>query len=444
VLRTQEADLRAQYAQLSAKFGNGYPKLRELQEEIAQVETAIGAEGENVKTRLANEYDAAAKSESMIRSQFEQQKAKAYKLNEHVAQYAILKHEVEAGRQLYDTLQLNLKTAGITSGLASSFIDVIDRAQVPDRPVEPRSRLYLAIGLGGGLFGGLLLGLIRDSFDDTIRTSEELEAAAAMPELVSVPFLAALARKVRDEQWGACSLSSLGSAISPEQLRDPNSPGVESYRALCSIILLSSSQNAMKTLVITSAIPGEGKSTVSRNLAIALAQRGKKVLLVEADLRSFSILSQQEGDWPSLSTMCKAGGVDHPRCQPIADLPTLNVVPAGIRPDDPIVILDSLRMQELMTLWRAEYDNIIIDTPPVLPFADALVLAARADGVILVARSGISQAKGVLRAREVLARSGANILGLVLNAVRSREYYYEYPTGRQQPSEKDSLEHARS
>jgi len=170
-LRTQEADLKAQYAQMGAKFGIGYPKLRELQEEIASVETAIKAEDGNIKNRLANEYDAAAKSESMIRNQFEQQKADAYKLDEHVAQYAILKHEVEAGQQLYDTLQLNLKTAGITSGLASSFVDVVDRAQVPDKPVEPRKSLYLALGLGGGLFGGLLLGLVRDSFDETITKS---------------------------------------------------------------------------------------------------------------------------------------------------------------------------------------------------------------------------------------------------------------------------------
>ncbi len=426
VLRTQEADLRAQYAQIGAKFGSGYPKLRELQDEIAHVETAINAEDQNIKDRLANEYDAAAKSESMIRSQFEQQKADAYKLNEHVAQYAILKHEVEAGQQLYDTLQLNLKTAGITSGLASSFVDVIDRAQVPDKPVEPRKALYLELGLTGGLFGGLLLGLVRDSFDDTITTSEELESLAARQELISLPYVRALAKKSSKELKNARSLFSLGSSYSPMPVRDPNSPGVEAYRALCSILLLSALQDSVKTLVVTSAIPGEGKTTVSSNLAIALAQRGKKVLLVEADMRNAGVRSPLDV-CPSLSLMCKPGGPDHPRYRPIPNLPNLSVVPAGVQPTDPTELLDSLRMQELMTAWRSEYDHIIIDTPPVLPFADALVLAARADGVILVARSGMSRAGALLRASQVLERSGAHIRGMVLNAVREREYYYEYP-----------------
>jgi succinoglycan biosynthesis transport protein ExoP len=425
-LRTQEADLKAQYSQMSAKFGSGYPKLRELEEEITQLENSIKAEDENIKNHLANEFDAASKSETLIRNQFEQQKAEAYKLDEHVAQYAILKHEVEAGQQLYDTVQLNLKTAGITSGLASSFVDVVDRAQVPDKPVEPKKALYLALGLGGGLFGGLLLGLVRDSFDDTITTTQDLESLAALPQLISIPFVPSLAKKNSAEANLGRSLFSPGAPLSPKPLQDSNSPGRESYRALCSIIMLSSMQESIKTLVVTSAIPGEGKSTVSSNLAIALAQRGKKVLLVDGDLRKVSTRSPMEV-CPSLSTMCQPGGPDHPRYQPIPNLPKLNVVPAGVHVLDPTELLDSPRMQELMKAWAAEYDHIIIDTPPVLPYADALVLAARADGVILVVRSGMSRAGALLRASDVLQRSGAKIRGLVLNACREREYYYEYP-----------------
>jgi len=425
VLRTQEAELRAQYAQMSAKFGNGYPKVRELQAQLARLEAAIGMEGGNIETRLANEYDTAAKAEAMIRDKFEQQKGEAYKLNEHVAQYAILKHEVESGRQLYDTLQLKLKEAGISSGLASSYVSIVDRAQIPDKPVEPRKLFDLALGLGGGLFGGLLLGLILDSFDDTVRTSEELESVTALPELSSVPFLAALSRK---QTKGTSIANLLAPEATPISVRERNCPGGEAYRALCSGILLSSLDNPPKVLVVTSALPGEGKSTVSCNLATALAQGGRRVLLVDADLRCSSIdrhlgISKE----PGLSNMFTTELTKCPPNQPFAKLPNLHVLPAGFRPAGPTEILASAKMQQLVTAWRKEYDHIIVDTPPMLPFADALVLSARADGVILVTRSGVSRRKALIRAREVLTRSGANVLGFVLNAVRHPEYYYEYP-----------------
>jgi capsular exopolysaccharide synthesis family protein len=425
VLRTQEADLQAQYAQMSAKFGNGYPKVRELQSQLARLESAIKTEGGNIETRLTNEYDAAAKTEAMVRDEFEQQKGEAYKLNENVAQYAILKHEVESGQQLYDSLHLKLKEAGVTSGLASSYVAIVDRAQIPDRPVEPRKALYLALGLGGGLFGGLLLGLILDSFDDTVRTSEELESVTSLPELSSVPFLAALSRK----QTKGTSLSNLLVPEStPISVRERNCPGGEAYRALCSGILLSSLDNPPKVLVVTSALPGEGKSTVSCNLATALAQGGRRVLLVDADLRCSSIdrhlgISKE----PGLSNMFTTELTECPHNQPFAKLPNLHVVPAGFRPAGPTEILASAKMQRLVAGWRKEYDHIIVDTPPMLPFADALVLSARADGVILVTRSGVSRRKALTRALDVLSRSGANVLGFVLNAVRRPEYYYEYP-----------------
>lgn len=427
VLRTQQADLQAQYAQLNAKFGSGYPKVHELHSQLEQLDAQIKGEGLNVRQRLANEYDTAARAEWMIRNDFERQKQQAFKLNEHVSQYAILKHEVESGQKLYDTLQLKLKSAGIASGLTSSYVNVIDRAQIPVGPVEPRKSLYLALGLGGGLFGGLLLGLFRDSLDGSVSTSEELESVIGLPELGSIPFVATLAntRKSKDLNR-ARPLMPEGAAFIPLAFREPYGPGIEAYRSLCSVVLLASAETSAKVLVVASATAGEGKSTVSCNLATALAQRGKRVLLVDADLRCSSFNSPA-GAGPGLSTMAAAGPANHPRYQPLVDLPNLHVVPAGIRPTDPTGVLDSPRMQDLITSWRKDYDHIILDTPPVLPFADALSLAAKSDAVILVARAGATEAKALLRARDILLRSGANLLGFVMNSVKQRESYYAYP-----------------
>ena len=305
---------------------------------------------------------------------------------------------------------------------------IVDRAQIPDKPVEPRRALYLALGLGGGLFGGMLLGLILDSFDDKVRTLDEVAALTTLPELSSVPFLASLSRKKPRKTGPLKPLKLLTDESQPLSVRDPYSAGGEAYRVLSSVILLTSHENPPKVLVVTSALSGEGKSTVSSNLATALAQRGKRILLVDADLRCSSIhrhwgLSKE----PGLTTILMTQATDYRRCQPIAELPGLHVVPSGLRPDGPAEILSSSKMQQLIENWRKEYDHIIVDTPPMLPFADALALTACADGVVLVTRSGVSRRKALSRAMEVLFRSRANVLGFVFNAVRHPEYYYEYP-----------------
>jgi len=198
------------------------------------------------------------------------------------------------------------------------------------------------------------------------------------------------------------------------------------------MILLSTVNTPRQVLIVTSALPGEGKSTVSFNLAVALAQRGRRVLLVDADLR-YSSIDTYSGSRPGLTSVLASTPLSYElflctRYQPLADLPNLDVLPAGFPPDGPITFLASPQMQELMATWRLRYEHVIVDTPPVLPFSDALVVSSLADGVILVARSEVSRKKVLLRATDMLARSGARLLGFVLNGVKYSEYHYAYPT----------------
>jgi capsular exopolysaccharide synthesis family protein len=182
-------------------------------------------------------------------------------------------------------------------------------------------------------------------------------------------------------------------------------------------------------VVVTSAIAGEGKSTVSCNVAAALAQRGRKVLLVDADMRCSSIHGRLDAK-RGLGSMGYQPPTDYVRYQPVAELPNLNVVPAGFPPAGTSAeILASPQMEELVATWRVEFDHVIIDTPPILPFADALFLSAMSDGVLLVTRSQVSRGKAVLRARDMLTKSGVEILGFVLNAVKGSEFFYAYPAG---------------
>ncbi len=429
VLRTQQADLKAQLAQLNAKYGKGYPKVRELQEQLTGLDGSIATEVSNVGLRLRNEYLASDKAEIMLRTQFETQKQEAFKLTQSGAQFAILKHEVESSQALSDALELKLKQAGVTAGLASANITIVDRGKVPDRPVLPKIPLNIALGIIGGLFGGLVLAFVLESLDDTLRSSEEVEAVSSLPVLAVVPSARHLRTGGSDKGTSRQPVSALGTV----SMQRPRSEIAEAYRAACSALLLSNVDCPVKLLVVTSALSSEGKSVTSCNLSIALAQRGGRVLLVDSDLRRSSVESQLGIKGKStlgLSSILAGGEENEALKKPFDDLPNFSLIPAGLCPPSPAEMLASGKMKQALDRWIQEYDYVILDSAPIIPVSDTMPLAAGADSVILVVRSGVSRKKALTHVRDRLQRANVRIAGVILNdADMGVERYYSHSYG---------------
>jgi capsular exopolysaccharide synthesis family protein len=422
MLRGEEAGLKSQLAELNSKFGSGYPKVRETQAQLARLDSAIATEVGNVGKRLNDEYMTASKTESLLRNQFTEQKDAAYKLNEHAVQYSVLKHEVETSRELYDTLQVKLKVAGVTAGLNSSYISVVDPAEIPATPIEPKVESSLTIGLFGGLLTGLLLGFLTESFDDTVSTSAELEACSRLPVLCSVPTNQ-YQRKLKSK---AAEATEAGPMV-PMLVSYPRSQAAEAFRGLRTSILLSTPDRQPKVIAIVSSIAGEGKTTVSANLGVSFAQRGESVLLIDGDLRRSSLHTQfglpysRVGVSTLLTQRTNEAGI----VTPLESLPNLKLLPAGPHPPNPAELLGSKRMTEVLAAFSEEYDRIIIDTPPILSVSDSLGLSHMADGVVMVVRSGVARKKAVLRVRDLLHRANSNLIGVVFNCVNlNLENYY--------------------
>jgi capsular exopolysaccharide synthesis family protein len=416
-LRAKEAELDTQYAQLTTEFGPGYQKVAELSNQLKQVRGDIAAEQIAIQHRLRNDYLAAVQREKMLSTAFEQQKQQANQLNESAIEYSALKRDAESNRLLYENLLQKLKEAGIVAGLRSSNIRVVDAAQIPDMPIKPSLPRNLAFGFLLSLGGGIALALVMESLDTTVRNVDEVRNLSTLPALAVIP-MQSFGNGTQHRGWNALpSLEGRSKSLSLIAHDYPNSPAAESFRALRTSIVLSNFGSATRVILVTSALPQEGKTTVSANSALVMAQRGGRVLLVDADLRGPGIqkifgINSKGG----LGTVISGSDSFEDVVVSIPQFPNLSILPAGAASPKAADLLGSDRLRQLIAQWRNEFDHIIIDTPPCLSFTDAVVLSRETDGVILVARWGRTGRAVLRRACDVLTQVNANLMGIVLNA----------------------------
>ena len=428
-LRQQRAELNTQYALLTTQFGAGYTKVAEIKNQIDEVDRAYGIEVENSTHRIQTDYQAALKREQMLQSALEAQTRVADQLNENAIEYKALKQEADANRQLYDGLLQRLKEASLAAGLDSSNIRIVDRARVPLHPARPKIPLNMEFAVLIGLVGGIAVSFALDALDTTVGTPDEAETISGLPTLGLIPMHTFV--DPAGPRSGPARLLPVSRSDYLEPLisyLQPQSEIAEAYRTLRTSILLSSVSQPPHTILVTSSVPQDGKTMTSVNIAVVLAQQGRRILLLDADMRRPTVhkifgISGQVGLSSILTGGAKVSDAVYTTVQS-----NLFVIPGGPIPPHPSELLGSALMQDLLGKWRDAYDHVIIDTPPVIAVTDAVMLSAQVDAVLLVIRSGQTTAALVRRTRDLLRSVNANILGLVVNAadLTSPDYYNYY------------------
>jgi polysaccharide biosynthesis transport protein len=414
-LRQQESAQQAALQEAEAKYGASYPKIAEMRANLEGLDRSIHDEVDRVKKRAESDYAIAVEAEKNTRAQYDKAKVEADRLNDKAIEYTILRQEADESRGLYEDLLRRLKEAGVLEGLKSSNITVVDPGRIPSRPKKPNIPLYMAGALTGGFLLGCLGALLVDALDNKVGNLREIEELTGTTLLGALPLIGDA--PVQSDGAGRTALATLN---------DPNSTYAEAARAIRTAVLLTGGADSSRVILVTSSIPGEGKTTLSANLAVVLAQSNRRVLLVDLDMRRGSLRQKMQLPHTSGLSELLSGHKKEPQVAQVKGLSRLDILLAGAKPPNPSELLDS-KVKEWLDVWRRQYDFIILDAPPLLPVTDAQIVHPLVDITLLLARSGVTERPQLQRSHRMLTNTSNHYVGVILNGLRPQdESYYGY------------------
>jgi succinoglycan biosynthesis transport protein ExoP len=438
-LRQQLVAQLAKVSALQKVFRSNHPDMQAERANLAELQTRIQGEVKRLQESVKADYEAANRTEKLLSDSFSDQKGEMVKLQDNLTDFQILKRDAQTNEQLYQALLSRVKEASIAGTMVPANVAAIDQARLPNAPFKPKIQRDLSLAALLALILGIGLALLREHMDDSIKSMEDLERACNLPSLGVLPLLGSDNGRLslsRQDKFDTSQLwrylpwprrSGQSDAVVADDIdlmvyKQPKSQLSEAIGHIYSSIMLSASGRPPRVIMITSPNPSDGKTMIVTNLALSYALNGRKVVVIDCDMRKPRVhrIFKTEPQ-PGLSNYL-AGSATLEEILRDVDIPNLTVLPGGSKPPSPVTLLNSDVFKELLLQLRQQFDHIVIDTPPVLGFADARIISTMVDGLLLVTKYQRTQKSAGRMACQLLQH--APILGVVLNSIGAYGHGY--------------------
>jgi capsular exopolysaccharide synthesis family protein len=406
-LNARRSELAGEYEQKLGKYKADWPELKELSARIASLDGDLEAERMKIMASIDADYRTAVERENALQERVNVLKTQVQDLRGRSVDYNILNREVDTLRGQYDALLQRFKEVSIASGIGSSQVSIVDRGEVPKRAYDPDLRSELLRAFVLSLACAIGLALLLEYIDDTIKTPDDIKAKLGLPVMGVVP-------RIR------------GRATVSEQLKDPRSAVSEAFSSARTALQFATPAGAPRTLLITGVRPSEGKTSTVLALAIAFAASGKRVLIIDADMRRPSFAAPA-GSSVGLSGFLTQDVALLEQILP-GSVPNVFLLPAGVLPPNPAELLANQRLALLISQAAEHFDHVLVDSPPVLDFADAPTLSAACEATMLVLQAGAIRRPVARRTIERLTEAQGSVIGAILTKfdIRRSEHAYGY------------------